>query len=85
MLPLVIGAKLLELPAVQQRAVSAERACCDLPLRARFHDVTDLLLLPTDLIAAFHWFESLTDAQQKIEAWRQDYNCVSYYPTNLRG
>ena len=21
-----------------------------------------------------HWFESLTDAREKIEAWRQDYN-----------
>jgi transposase InsO family protein len=30
-----------------------------------------------------HWFESVEDAKQKIDAWRWDYNCVSYYPTFL--
>jgi putative transposase len=23
-----------------------------------------------------HWFLSLSDARQRIEAWREDYNCV---------
>jgi hypothetical protein len=30
-----------------------------------------------------HWFATLTEAKQVIEAWRHEYNLVSYYPTSL--
>ena len=30
-----------------------------------------------------HWFETMEDAQTSIEAWRRDYNPVSYCPTSL--
>src|SRR5690606_5302357 len=30
-----------------------------------------------------HWFESIDEAQAKIEAWRLEYNYVSYCPTFL--
>ena len=30
-------------------------------------------------------FMSLEDAQKQINAWREDYNCVSYYPIYLCG
>ena len=30
-----------------------------------------------------HWFESMSDARQKIEAWRTEYNYASWCPTSL--
>jgi putative transposase len=30
-----------------------------------------------------NWFWSLSDARQKIEAWRRDYKYGPYYPTSL--
>ena len=30
-----------------------------------------------------HWFTTITEAKQLIEAWRREYNLVSYYPTSL--
>jgi transposase InsO family protein len=30
-----------------------------------------------------HWFGTLAEAKRLIEAWRQEYNLVSYCPTSL--
>ena len=40
-----------------------------------------MLLLPKAECLNAHWFMSLEDARQKMEAWRKDYNHASEHPS----